>query len=111
MDCIFCKIAAGEIESELLYEDDLLLAFRDVNPAAPVHLLVIPREHIERISDLDEQHVELLGRMHLVANKVAAAEGLSDYRLVFNCGAEAGQTVYHIHMHVLGGRKMIWPPG
>ncbi len=111
MDCIFCKIAAKEIESKLLHEDDMVLAFRDLNPVAPTHALVIPREHIERISDIEEKHAETLGRMHLIARKVAAAEGLSDYRLVINCGTDAGQAVYHIHMHVIGGRKMTWPPG
>jgi histidine triad (HIT) family protein len=111
MDCIFCKIASGEIESELLHEDDQVVAFRDINPAAPFHVLVIPREHIARASDASEAHAELLGRMQLVAAKIAESGGISDYRLVTNCGEEAGQAVFHLHLHVLGGRRMTWPPG
>jgi histidine triad (HIT) family protein len=111
MDCIFCKIASGEIKSELLYEDEAVVAFRDINPVAPTHVLVIPREHIARISDVRENQAELVGRMHLAARKVAESQGLADYRLVINCGEEAGQAVFHLHLHVLGGRRMNWPPG
>jgi len=111
MDCIFCKIAAREIDSELLYEDEAVVAFRDINPVAPTHVLIVPREHIERISDIQPRHAEMVGRLHLVAGEIAARTGLSDYRLVFNCGPEAGQAVYHIHLHLIGGRKMTWPPG
>ena len=111
MDCLFCKIAAGEIDSKRVYEDDRVVAFRDINPAAPVHVLVIPREHISRISEAGEEHAELIGRLHLAAGKVAEAEGLKDCRLVVNCGEGAGQSVFHVHLHLLGGRPMSWPPG
>ncbi len=111
MDCLFCKIAAGEIDSKRVYEDDRVVAFRDINPAAPVHVLVIPREHVSRISEAGEEHAELIGRLHLAAGKIAEAEGLKDYRLVINCGEGAGQSVFHVHLHLLGGRPMSWPPG
>ncbi len=111
MDCIFCKIAAKEIPGQIVHEDEDSVAFRDVNPAAPTHVLVIPREHVERVSDIEEKHAELVGRLFLVAKKIAAAEGLEDYRLVMNCGEGAGQSVFHIHLHLLGGRRMTWPPG
>jgi histidine triad (HIT) family protein len=88
-----------------------VIAFRDLNPAAPTHVLVIPREHVARISEAGEDRAELVGRLHLAANRVAEAEGLSDYRLVINCGPEAGQSVFHLHLHLLGGRRMSWPPG
>jgi histidine triad (HIT) family protein len=111
MDCLFCKIAAGEIDSKRVYEDDRVVAFRDINPAAPVHVLVVPREHVSRISEAGEEHAELIGRLHLAAGKIAEAEGLKDYRLVINCGEGAGQSVFHVHLHLLGGRPMSWPPG
>ncbi len=110
-DCLFCKIGAGEIPAEKLYEDDELLAFRDIAPQAPVHFLVIPKKHIQDPSGVGEGDEALIGRMVRTASKVASENGISDYRLVFNNGAEAGQTVFHIHMHVLGGRSMSWPPG
>lgn len=111
MDCIFCKIAAREIPAQLVHEDGETLAFRDVNPAAPTHVLVIPKEHVARVSDLEDEHAELVGRLVLAAKKIAAAEGLEDYRLVLNCGPGAGQSVFHVHLHLLGGRAMSWPPG
>ncbi len=112
-DCIFCKIAAGEIPGDIVYQDDQVVAFRDLNPQAPTHVLVIPREHISTINDLQEHHAELVGRLYLAAKRVAAEEGIAErgYRTVMNCNAEAGQTVFHIHLHLLGGRPMGWPPG
>ncbi|WP_456405022.1 histidine triad nucleotide-binding protein [Thiolapillus sp.] len=112
-DCIFCKIAAGEIPAEVVYEDEDVLVFRDLNPQAPTHVLVIPRRHIATINDLQPEDAELVGKMTLAAKAVAEQEGIAQegYRTVFNCNAAAGQTVFHIHMHVLGGRAMGWPPG
>lgn len=110
-DCIFCKIVAGDLPSEMVYEDDDIVAFKDANPAAPTHLLVIPRDHIVNLKDASDEHAELLGKLNLVAQEVAAGAGLDDFRLVQNNGAGAGQTVFHIHYHVLGGRDLSWPPG
>jgi len=112
-DCIFCKIAAGEIPTDFVYEDDQVVAFRDLNPQAPTHVLVIPREHIATTNDLTADHADLIGRMVLAAKQVAKQEGIDEpgYRLLFNCNAEGGQAVYHIHLHLLGGRAMGWPPG
>jgi len=112
-DCIFCKIAAGEFNTKFVFENDDLVAFRDIRPQAPVHILIIPRRHIERINQLTDSDVELVGKMVLVANQLAKNESISDsgYRLVFNCGRDSGQEVEHIHLHLFGGRKMSWPPG
>lgn len=112
-DCIFCKIAAGEFNTEFLYEDEEIVAFRDVNPQAPVHILVIPREHIARINQLGESNRMLAGKLILIATRLAQDEEISEngYRLVFNCGPDGGQEVEHIHLHLLGGRQMNWPPG
>ena len=112
-ECIFCRIARGELESKVVSEDDETFAFRDVNPQAPTHLLVVPREHIEKLTDLQAGRAELIGRLVLKGVELAQSEGLSErgFRLVLNCGPEAGQSVFHVHMHVLGGRKMGWPPG
>lgn len=110
-DTIFGKIARGEAPADKVYEDDRCLAFRDVAPQAPVHLLVIPRTPIPRLSQSAEGDEPLLGHLLRVAAKVAKDAGLSDYRLVVNDGAGAGQTVFHLHLHVLGGRPMGWPPG
>jgi histidine triad (HIT) family protein len=112
-DCIFCKIAAGEIPSEQVYADEDMVAFRDINPQAPVHVLVIPREHIVGLGDLSGTDAELLGRLLQVASEVAEAEGLTEpgYRVVINWGADGGMEVPHLHLHVLGGRQMTWPPG
>jgi len=112
-DCLFCKMVAGEIKPDSVFEDDELLAFRDVNPQAPMHVLVIPKTHIPTVNDLTPEHTGLVGRMYLAAQKIAADEGVAEpgYRLVMNCNSEAGQSVYHIHLHVLGGRPMAWPPG
>lgn len=111
-DCLFCKIAAGEIPAQKLYEDDELVAFWDISPAAPKHFLIIPKLHRVSISDLQEDDDRLLGKMLRVAGLVAAENGIADgYRTVINNGADAGQVIFHIHMHVLGGRSMSWPPG
>lgn len=110
-DTIFGKIARGEIPTELIYEDDRAVAFADVNPQAPTHLLVIPRKPIPRLSESGEDDAALLGHLLLVARQVAREAGLEDFRLVVNDGAGAGQTVFHLHVHVLGGRPLGWPPG
>ena len=107
-DCIFCKIVRGEIPCEKLYEDDDLLAFEDANPAAPVHFLVIPREHIETLDDVEERHKAMLGKMMLVATKIARDKGIgaTGYRQVINCRKSGGQVVFHLHLHIMGGRDM-----
>ncbi len=112
-DCLFCKIINGEIKSAIVYQDEDTLAFKDIHPQAPVHILIIPKQHIEKISDLDEQKSDVISNLILVANKLARDNKIDKpgYRLVFNCGADAGQLVFHIHLHLLGGRKMAWPPG
>ena len=113
MDCLFCKIAAGEIPAELVYESDDVVAFRDINPQAPTHVLVIPRTHIATINDIEEGHQALVGSLYSAARQIAADEGIAEagYRAVMNCNEGAGQSVFHIHLHVLGGRPMSWPPG
>lgn len=112
MDCLFCKIVNGEIPSTLMYEDDRVIAFKDINPQAPVHYLVIPREHIKSADFINEENKELMGHIIFVASQLAKEEGLDNgYRIVNNCGSHGGQTVDHIHFHVLGKRNMLWPPG
>jgi histidine triad (HIT) family protein len=108
MDCIFCRIVDGEILSDTVYSDDRVIAFRDINPMAPVHVQVIPREHIARLSDVPEDGASLLGHMVSVANGIARAEGVADtgYRVVINCGEQGGQLVPHLHLHLLGGRQL-----
>lgn len=112
-DCIFCKIISGDIPGDIVYQDDDVLAFRDLNPQAPTHVLVIPKKHISTINDIQPEDAELVGKMFLAAQQVAKDEGIAEqgYRTVMNCNAGAGQTVFHIHLHVLGGRGMTWPPG
>ncbi|MFP4687192.1 MAG: histidine triad nucleotide-binding protein [bacterium] len=111
-DCLFCSIINGDIDASIVYEDEQVIAFRDINPQAPVHCLVIPRRHIETVSDLTDSEEELTGHLVNVARQIAEKEGLkAGYRLVFNCGDQAGQEVMHIHLHLLGGRKLNWPPG
>ena len=112
-DCIFCKMVAGEIQPDVVYENDDVLAFRDVNPQAPTHVLVVPKKHISTTNDVQPEDAELMGKLVLAAQKVAQIDDLSEqgYRMVLNCNEGAGQTVFHIHMHVLGGRRMNWPPG
>lgn len=111
--CLFCRIIAGDLPSTKVHEDDLVVAFRDVRPEAPTHLLVLPREHIRSAADLGESHGALLGRLFAVAADLARSEGVADagYRLVTNVGDQGGQTVHHLHVHLLGGRPMGWPPG
>jgi len=110
-DTIFGRIERGEVPAEIVYEDDRALAFRDANPVAPTHLLVIPRKPLETLSAAESGDESLLGHLLLVANRVAAAAGLENYRVVINNGAGSGQTVFHLHLHVLGNRAMNWPPG
>ena len=112
-DCIFCKIVSGDIPADKIFENDHVIGFRDLNPQAPTHVLVIPKKHISTINDIQAEDRSLVGEMFLAAQKIAANEGLSErgYRTVMNCNEEAGQTVFHIHLHVLGGRRMHWPPG
>ena len=112
-DCLFCKMVAGEIQPDVVFEDDDVLAFRDMNPQAPTHVLVIPKTHIATTNDLDADNVGIVGSLYLVAKQIAEKEGIAEsgYRMVMNCNAGAGQSVYHIHLHLLGGRPMHWPPG
>ena len=110
-DCLFCKIAAGEIPADKVLEEDDLIAFRDIHAQAPTHLLVIPRAHIATLNDATAADEALLGRLLGACRRAAAAEKLGEYRIVNNCGESAGQSVFHIHMHVLGGRRLGWPPG
>lgn len=111
-DCLFCKIAAGTIPVDRVFEDDLVLAFPDINPQAPQHLLIIPKQHLTSTKEALEEHTPMLGRLVATAAQVAANKGLSNgYRLVINTGPDGGQTVHHLHLHLLGGRPMHWPPG
>ena len=111
-DCLFCKIINKNIPAELLYEDDQIIAFSDINPQAPVHFLLIPKEHINSAMDINKDNKDLIGHIFYVASKLAKDEGLENgYRIVNNCKDDGGQSVYHIHFHVLGGRQMLWPPG
>lgn len=112
-DCLFCKIRDGEIPAEIVYQDDDVLAFNDVNPQAPVHVLIIPKKHISTVNDIAEKDAATIGKLYLAAKHIAAERKTDEdgYRLVVNCNAMAGQTVYHIHLHLLGGRRMTWPPG
>jgi len=112
-ECLFCKIVERTIPAALVYEDDLVVAFDDINPQAPTHTLVIPRKHVVSIAELQEMDVGLLGHLILAGNKIAKLKGITDsgYRFVVNTGAHGGQSVFHLHLHVLGGRHMAWPPG
>jgi histidine triad (HIT) family protein len=112
-DCLFCKIVAGDIPADIVFESDSAVAFRDINPQAPTHVLVIPRRHISTINDLGDEDRSLVGDLYLAAKAIAAEEGIADsgYRAVMNCNEGAGQSVFHIHLHVLGGRGLDWPPG
>src|SRR3989338_6983507 len=111
--CIFCKIVRKEIPARIAAENSLVLAFYDVNPQAPVHILVIPKEHISSVLEIKENHQEVLSQMILLAKRIAKQEGVDQswFRLVFNCGADAGQAVDHLHLHLLGKRRLGWPPG
>ncbi len=108
-NCIFCKIAGGEIHKEFLFEDDRVVVFRDLYPQAPVHILAIPREHFHSIKEVEDEN--LVGHMFTAAKKTAEKLGIKDYRMVINTGPQAGQSVFHLHLHLLGGRFMAWPPG
>ncbi|HUL11574.1 MAG TPA: histidine triad nucleotide-binding protein [Methylococcaceae bacterium] len=112
-DCLFCKMVAGEIKPAVVYENDYVLAFRDIHPQAPTHVLIVPKRHIATLDDLSPDDLAISGELLLAASRVAAQEGLSEdgYRTVINCRAHGGQEVYHLHLHVLGGRRMDWPPG
>ncbi len=112
-DCLFCKILDGDIPADVIFESDNALAFRDINPQAPTHVLIIPREHIATINELDAGDEAVVGNLFLVAKQIAKREGIADagYRVIMNCNAAAGQTVFHLHLHLLGGRQMGWPPG
>jgi histidine triad (HIT) family protein len=112
-DCLFCRIAAGEIPAAIVHQDEHLIAFKDINPQAPMHVLVVPRRHIATLNDLTESDDPLVGEMMRRGAAIARAHGHADagYRTVFNTNAGAGQTVFHIHLHVLGGRSLTWPPG
>ncbi len=113
MSCIFCRIIEKRLSSRGVYEDDRVYAFEDINPQAPVHTLIVPKKHIPTILDVSEEDNELIGHMFQVANRIAIEKGIADrgFRLVMNCNHESGQTVFHIHLHLLGGRPMHWPPG
>ena len=112
-DCLFCKIVAGKVNADIVHENDSVIAFRDINPQAPTHVLIIPRNHVATINDLSESDAGDVGRMFLAAKEVARTEGLDErgYRVVMNCMEGAGQSVFHIHLHLLGGRPLRWPPG
>lgn len=108
-ECIFCRIASGKAGTQLLYEDEDAVAFKDINPQAPFHILVIPKKHFENLKAVDDER--LIGHLFTVASNVARELGISDFRTVINTGPKSGQTVYHLHIHLLGGRYMMWPPG
>ena len=112
-DCLFCKIVDGDLPADIVYENDALVAFRDINAKAPTHILLIPRRHIATMNDLQNGDESLAGELFITAAKIAADEGLADdgYRVVMNCNEAAGQSVFHIHLHLMGGRTMSWPPG
>ena len=112
-DCIFCKVVKREIPSQIVYEDDDVLAFKDINPGAPVHVVAVPKKHISGVMDIMVEDEQLVGHIILVLRDIAVKTGISDsgFRIVVNSGADAGQSVHHIHFHLLGGRSMDWPPG
>jgi len=112
-DCLFCQISDGKIPAKIIYQDEKAIAFNDINPQAPTHVLIVPREHIATINDLQKNHHELIGHLFQIAKNIAAEKGMSEdgYRVVMNCNKHGGQAVYHIHLHLLGERQMAWPPG
>lgn len=112
-ECLFCKIAAGEIPAKIVFDDEKVVAFEDIKPQAPTHIIIIPRKHIPTVLDLDEEDRELVGHMHIIANQIAAEKSLTQngFRLVTNCKKSAGQEIFHLHIHMLGGRDFGWPPG
>jgi histidine triad (HIT) family protein len=109
--CLFCRIAAGEVPSERVFEDENVIVFRDINPKAPTHVLAIPRRHVASVADLTDRDGDLLAALFAAMRRVADESGLTSYRIASNVGAEAGQSVFHLHFHLLGGRAMAWPPG
>lgn len=112
-NCIFCRIVQKEIPSAVLHEDEETLAFKDINPQAPLHAVIVPKRHIEKVSEMTEETIAILGKLVLVGNRLARKEGFSErgYRFVINCNRDGGQTVYHLHLHLLAGRPFRWPPG
>lgn len=112
-NCLFCRIIKGEIPSEKVYEDEIVFAFKDIKPEAPSHVLIIPKKHISNINELESEDEAIIGHIYTAAKKIARDLGVdkTGYRVVANCGNDAGQTVYHIHFHLLGGRSLTWPPG
>jgi histidine triad (HIT) family protein len=111
-DCLFCKIIAGTIPANRVYEDDFCIGFPDINPQAPTHLLIVPKEHLASLTKADPEHTSLVGHLMAAATEIARSQGLSHgYRIVVNTGDDGGQTVHHLHLHLLGGRPMLWPPG
>lgn len=112
-ECLFCKMVSGQIKPDTVYEDDDVLAFKDINPQAPMHVLIIPKKHIATLNDLGEDGAVVLGKLSMAAVRIAGESGIaaSGYRVVMNCNADAGQSVFHIHLHLLGGRGFQWPPG
>jgi len=112
-DCLFCGIVEGKVKANLVYQDDSIVAFKDIAPKAPVHILIIPRKHLVSVSDIAEADRALIGQIFQVAARLAREQGVADsgYRVVVNAGADAGQSVFHLHFHLLGGRQMTWPPG
>ena len=113
LDCLFCKIIDGKIPSDIVYENEYVYAFNDINPISPTHILIIPKEHISTLNDIEEKHTQTMGEMFLAAKKIASDKGIyeSGYRVVFNCNQDGQQTVFHIHLHLIAGRQMTWPPG
>lgn len=112
-ECLFCGIVKGDIKGNLVYQDNSVVAFKDINPKAPVHLLIVPRKHIATLLDLQQEDTSLIGDVFNAANQLARDQGIAKngFRVVVNCGAGAGQSVFHLHFHLLGGRPMVWPPG
>jgi histidine triad (HIT) family protein len=112
-DCLFCRIIKGEVKGNIVYQDNSVVAFKDINPKAPVHLLIVPRKHIATVLDLQQEDQGLIGDIFAAANQLARDQGISKdgFRIVINCGPGAGQTVFHLHFHLMGGRSMSWPPG
>jgi histidine triad (HIT) family protein len=111
MSCLFCKIIAGEIPAQIKFQDEQVIAFADINPQAPVHILVVPKLHVENAAELAAQSPAVLAAVFAAADQLAKAEGLTGYRTIFNTGADAGQSVFHAHLHLMGGRGLAWPPG
>jgi len=112
-NCLFCQISSGEINADVIYETDTVIAFRDINPQAPTHVLIIPRLHVATINDIEDEHLPHVGALFTAAKHIARAEGVDEdgYRVTMNCNEGAGQSVFHLHLHLLGGRRFSWPPG